>query len=207
MKILTEYLAENFLETAGFKIAQRVLTKNKQEAYEIAKKLGFPVVLKLASNKLLHKSEKNAVKLNINEENFSQSYDELNKIKIHKQGIIIQKYIPGKQILLGLKRDPTFGHVLLAGIGGIYTEIIKDTAMRIPPINKKEAQKMLKELRSYKILAGFRGEKVNTDLITENILKLSDLAHKYPSIKELDINPLIVNEHHAQIVDARIIFE
>lgn len=207
MRILTEYSAENFLEENGFEIVTRILVQNKDQALQAAKHLGFPVVLKISSNELLHKSEKNAVKLNINEANLNQAYEELNKIKIEKQGIIVQKYINGKFILLGLKRDPTFGQVILVGIGGIYTEIIKDTSMRITPINKSEAEKMLKELKSYKILEGYRGEKVNINLITETLVKLSKVSEKYPNIKELDINPLIVNEHYAKIVDARIIFE
>lgn len=207
MKILTEYSAENLLEAEGFEIVPRILAHNNQQAFFAAKKLGFPAVLKISSDKLLHKSDKNAVKLNVREENFLSVYDELEKIKIEKQGIIVQKFLHGKYIFLGLKKDTTFGHIILVGIGGIYTEIIKDTSMRITPINKHQAEEMLKELKSYKILSGFRGEKVNIDLIVKNILKLSELSKKYPNIKELDINPLIVNEHHAKIVDARIIFE
>lgn len=207
MKILTEYSAENLLEAEGFEIVPRILTHNNQQAFLAAKKLGFPVVLKISSDKLLHKSDKNAVKLNIREDNFLRAYDELEKIKIEKQGIIVQKFLHGKYILLGLKRDRTFGHVIVVGLGGIYTEIMKDVSMRITPINKHQALEMLQELRSYKILSGFRGEKVNIDLIVKNILKLSELSKKYPNIKELDINPLIVNEHFAKIVDARIIFE
>ena len=207
MKILTEYLAENFLEEEGFKIVQRILTHNKDQALNAAKHIGFPVVLKISSNSLLHKSEKNAVKLDIKEENFSKTYDELDLIKIEKQGIIVQKYINGKFILLGLKKDPTFGHIILVCVGGIYTEIIKDTAMRITPINKNQALEMVKELKSYKILGGFRGEKVNINLIVEALLKLSKISQRCPSIKELDINPLIVNENSAEVVDARIIFD
>lgn len=207
MKILTEFNAENFLEAEGFPIVPRILAKSKHEAYLAGKKLGFPVVLKVSSDELLHKSEKNAVKLNIDQFKFEKAYDELDSIPVKKHGIIVQKFLHGKYILLGIKKDPTFGHVVVAGLGGIYTEITRDVSMRITPIKKSDAVEMLKELKSYKILEGFRGEKVNIHLIVEQILALSALAEKYPNIKELDINPLIVNEHHARVVDARIVFE
>lgn len=207
MKILTEFNAENFLEAEGFPIVPRILAKSKHEAYLAGKKLGFPVVLKVSSEELLHKSEKNAVKLNIDQFKFDKAYDELDKIPIKKQGIVVQKFLNGKYVLLGLKKDPTFGHVIVAGLGGIYTEIIKDVSMRITPIKRQDAIDMLKELKSYKILEGFRGEKVNINLIVEELLKLSKLSEKYPNITELDINPLIANEHSARVVDARIVFE
>lgn len=207
MKVLTEYLAENFLEKEKFEIVPRILVQTNEQALKAAEHLGFPVVLKISSDKLLHKSEKNAVKLNIERENLEKEYNELNNMPIEKGGIIVQKYINGKFIILGLKKDPTFGHVILVGIGGIYTEIIKDTAIRITPINRTQALAMLKELKSYRILEGFRGERVNIRLILDYLMKLSDLSKKYPNISELDINPLIVNESSAKVVDARIIFE
>ena len=163
--------------------------------------------MKLASPELLHKSDKNAVKLNINEDNFEKAYNELMKIPVKKDGVILQKFMHGKDILLGLKKDPTFGHVIVVGIGGIYAEVMKDVSMRIVPIKKSDAVEMLKELKSYKILEGFRGEKVNINLIVDELMKLSKLSEKYPEIKELDINPLIANEHHVKVVDARIIFD
>ena len=206
MDILTEYKAEAFLEKEGFPVAQRTLCTTEEQALKTAKKNDFHVVLKVASDELLHKSEHNAVRLNITQENFHQTYKELNTLKIKKQGIIVQNYIHGKYLLIGLKKDLVFGHVLAVGMGGIYTEVIKDVAFRVVPVEKKDIKEMLQELKSFKILSGFRGEKVNLTLIENILLKISSLAEKYPSIQELDINPLIVNEKEAKIVNARIVF-
>ena len=185
---------------------QQKLCKDAQGAVDFAKKNGFPVVLKIASDKLLHKTDAQAVKLNISQETFHQAYQELNNIKIQKEGIIVQKHVHGQYLLIGLKKDPTFGHVLAAGMGGIYTEILKDVSFRVTPVEKKDIQEMLQELQGYPLLKGYRGEKINLKLIQECLLKISKLAEKHPNIEELDINPLIVNEKEAFIVDARIVF-
>ena len=110
-------------------------------------------------------------------------------------------------IITGLKKDPTFGHVIAFGVGGIFTEIIKDVVFRVCPISKKDAIEMIKEIKAYKILEGTRGEKpVNFYSLLRVLLALSELSKKYENIEELDINPLIVNEKNAKIVDARIVF-
>lgn len=207
MKILTELEAEDFLEKEGLNVVKRKLTKNFKEAEDFANKIGFPVVLKISSTELLHKTEKDAVILNVTKDSLKQSYEKLNDMKIKKEGILIQKHIPGEYLILGLKKDPIFQHTILIGFGGILTELIKDTSLRITPINKIESEKMLRELKSYPLIEGFRGKKLNKEKIIENLIKVSKLPEKYPNIKELDINPLIVSEKEAIIVDARIIFE
>ncbi len=206
MKVLTEYSAEEFLESNGFPVVERRVFSNSHEAYDYAKKLSFPVVLKIASNKLLHKSDVNAVRLNVYSEDFFKIFDELRDMKIEKEGVLVQKFVHGKYVLIGLKKDETFGHVIAVGLGGIFAEVIKDVSFRVVPIDKKEVFEMLKELKGFGILSGYRGEKVNIDLIVKMILMVSRLAEKYPEILELDINPLVVNSKSARIVDARIVF-
>jgi len=204
MKILTEVEAENFLEKEGFKVVKRKLTKNYKEAENFAYKVSFPVVLKISSRNILHKTENNALILNITKDTLKKSYQ---KLANKKEKILIQKQIPGESLIMGIKKDPTFKHTLLVGFGGVLTELIKDTSLRITPINKKEAKEMLEELKSHPLIDGFRGKKLNKEKIIENLIKVSKLPEKYPNIKELDINPLIVSEKEATIVDARIIFE
>jgi acetyl-CoA synthetase (ADP-forming) len=208
MKSLNEYEAENFLEKNKFKIAKRFLAKNPEQAMNYSKKLGFPVALKIIGKNILHKSDIGGVFLDLqNESQVKESFQKLKKIKNFK-ACLVQKYIPGEYVLIGLKKDPSFGHVLVVGLGGIYTEIIKDVSFRVCPINKKDALEMLKELKSYKLLTGIRGQKqVNINKIVNIITKVSSLSKKYPKIKELDINPLVVNEKDAVIVDARIVFD
>ncbi len=205
MKILTEYGTEEFLARVSFPVANRRLFLDEREAYLFANKIGFPVVLKVVSDKLVHKSEINAVRLDVYRDNFFSVFRELSKMKLEKDGIAVQKFIHGKHILIGLKKDETFGHVIAVGLGGIYAEIIKDVSIRIVPINRTDAADMLKELKSYEILKGFRGEKADINLIADVIIKVSRLAQEYPNIIELDINPLIVNFSEAKIVDARIV--
>ena len=205
-QILTEYKAEEFLEEEGFPVVERMLFVDKDKAFEYAKSIGFPVVLKIASDKILHKTELNAIKLNVDENNFFKSFDELRKIKIEKNGIVVQKFLNGKNIIIGLKKDPVFGHIIVAGIGGIFAEIIKNVSFRVTPINKHEALEMLKELKGYNILSGYRGEKVDIKNIIKVILKVSKLAIDHPEITELDLNPLIVNPKYVKVVDARIVF-
>ncbi|MDD5651468.1 MAG: acetate--CoA ligase family protein [Candidatus Nanoarchaeia archaeon] len=199
MKVMNEKEAEDFLEKKGFNINKRGFASDLNKTKEIAKKIGYPVVLK--NIKLLHKSEKGGVKLQVNENNIDSAFKELksNEILIHKQ-------IEGKEFLLGIKKDPTFGYVIAFGLGGIYTEILKDVSFRIFPIEKKDAEKMVEELKFKKYYEA-RNIKVNKSLIIKNILKLNDLIKNNKKIVELDINPLIVNETSALVADARIVME
>ncbi len=207
MRVLSEYKAEQFLAREGFPIVDHVLVQTLAQAENAAKKYKNHIVLKIASDTLLHKSDMNAVRLDVHPDALTATFHDLQKIKTEKHGIIIQKHITGKQLIIGLKKDPTFGHVILVGIGGIYTEVIHDVSMRVTPISNHDALTMLQELKSYKILKGYRGEKINIQQLIDIIVHVSALATKYPTIKELDINPLIINEKDAHIVDARIIFD
>lgn len=205
MQVLTEKEAEDFLEKKGFPVVKRIYANNFDDVLSASKNIGFPIVLKIVSKKIIHKSDVNGVKLNIkNNEELKKSFEELKKIKFF-EGVVVQKYIEGKYILVGLKKDPTFGPVLAFGLGGIYTEILKDVSFRVCPVNKKEINEMITEIKGYKILEGTRGENgVNIDSISDVLVKLSELSQKY-DIQELDINPLIVNEEKSEIVDARIV--
>jgi len=207
MKVLAEKEAEEFLEKKGFPIAKRIFVKDFDGCLKAAKKISFPLVLKIASKKILHKSDVNGVRVNIKDEKeLEKAFNELKKIK-NFEGVMVQEYIEGKFVITGLKKDPTFGHVIAFGLGGIFTEIIKDVSFRVCPITKKEAIEMIKEIKAYKILNGTRGEKpVNFYSILRVLLALSELSKKFKDIQELDINPLIVNEKNAKIVDARIVF-
>ena len=206
MKILTEQEAENFLEKRKFPVARRLTAKTKEQALAAAKKLGFPLTLKIISKKILHKSIVNGVKLNINSnEDVEKAFDELKKIR-NFEAALVQKFIPGEYVLIGLKKDPTFGHVIAFGLGGIFTEVIKDVSFRVCPITKKDAEEMMHEIKGYAILKSDH-EKFNINAIKNILLKISALAQKNPKKKELDINPVVVNEKKATIVDARIIFE
>jgi len=206
MQVLTEYKAEEFLEKNHFNIVERKLFNNLSSALVYAGQIGFPVVLKLCSDHLAHKSDVNGVRLNVYRENFEKEFRALQKMKIKKDGIVVQKQLQGKYVLIGLKKDQTFGHVLVVGIGGIFAEIIKDVSYKVTPVNKKQAKEMLSELKGYKVLTGYRGERINIKEVIKAIINVSKLSKKYGNIEELDINPLVVNSREALIVDARIVF-
>ncbi len=205
MAVLLEKEAEDFLAKNKFNVVPHAVAKTGKEVISKAKKLGFPVVLKALSNDIIHKTEKGAVKVDLrNEKELMQAYQELKSIS---QKVLIQRFVPGDWFLVGLKKDPSFGHVLAFGLGGVYTEVLKDVSFRVCPVSTAEINMMLSETKAFEILSGARGKKYDLDSVKNLLLKVSSLAKKYPSIVELDINPLVVNAKQAVVVDARIVFE
>ncbi len=212
--ILTEDKAKKILKEHSIPVPKEELAENEEKAVEIAKKIGFPVVLKLISPDVLHRSDAKAIVLNVkNEEEVKEKFKEIIKnaknfnphAKI--EGVLVQEMLPqGREVIVGLIKDPQFGHVVMFGLGGIFVEILKDVSFRVAPINKKEALKMIKEIKGYKILEGTRGiSPSDIDAIADIIVKVSELGVKMPEIKELDINPLFAYEKGAVAVDCRII--
>lgn len=208
MRILTEKDAENFLEKNSFPVAERMTITKEEQIEGASKKIKFPVSMKIIGKDILHKTDVGGVKLNIKTlEEAKKAFCSLKKIHGF-QGVLVQKFIPGKYVLIGLKKTNEFGHVLAFGLGGIFTEVISDVSFRVCPIKEKDVAEMINEIKGKQILFGVRGQKsVNISAIKKILLKLSNLSLKYPDIKELDINPVIVNTKEAKIVDARIIFE
>ncbi len=207
MKVLVEKEAEDFLEKEGFPVAKRKVVKTEEEMLKAAKEIGYPLVLKVVSQKIIHKSDVGGVKTDLrNEEETKAAFKEIMSIK-DAEACLVQKFIIGDWFLIGIKKDATFNHVLAFGTGGIYTEVIKDVALRICPVSIEEVRKMMKETKSYKILEGIRGKRLNIESVENLLLKTSDLTKKYPNIQELDINPLVVNEKESVVVDVRIVLD
>jgi len=199
MLILKEHQAELFLKKEGFPVVESYLIKDKNSLIRHSKKISFPLVLK--NPEILHKTEKNAVITDVNKENLIKSYQNLKSKKV-----LMQKQLKGHELLIGIKKDNVFGHVIAFGIGGIFTEVLKEVSFRVLPVNKKEIISLIKENKAYNLLNS-RGKNISTKNIEGIILKLSKLIEKHPNIQELDINPLIVNEKEVKIVDARIILD
>ncbi|MBU4241616.1 MAG: acetate--CoA ligase family protein [Nanoarchaeota archaeon] len=185
------------------------MAASKKEAVRIAKNLGFPVVLKITSQKIIHKSDVKGVKLDLrNTEEVEKAYDEIMSKVSNKDidGILVQKMILGNYILIGMKRDESFGPVIAFGLGGIFVEVMKDVSFRIAPITTKDAKEMIKEIKGHKLLEGFRGsEKVDFDKLVELLLNVSKLSMENKDIKEIDFNPVVVNSKEAMVVDVRFI--
>jgi len=204
IKSVTLSYVFNMLKKYNTPLGEFRLTKDKNELPYLAESIGYPVVLKNVSQDIIHKTDAKGVILNI--ENEGQL-----KIAAENMGAteyLVQRFYPsGFEIIIGIKFDKNFGHVIVFGFGGIYTEIIKDTSMRILPINDEMAQQMIEELKGSIILKGFRGKKeADIDAIKRIMVGLSDMILENPYIHELDLNPVIVYEKGcgALIIDARM---
>jgi len=219
-KEIPEYTARDIIESYGFRLPKSILAKSAAEAKAAADKAGYPVVMKIASPDILHKSDVGGVKVGLkNAAEVEAAFDEI--IKRSKAavpnanilGVLVQEMIAGgKEVILGMSKDPQFGPMLIFGLGGIYVEVLKDVSFRIAPIIPREADEMINSIKSIALLKGARGEKpVDIESIKEGLLRLSQLVSDFPMIKELDINPLKVfpaeGKGGAVAIDARISIE
>lgn len=208
--------ALDIVESYGIPVVNRGLAKSREEILLIAEKIGYPIVMKIASPNILHKSDIGGVKLGISsKDELIEAYEEmLQSIKNSSsdariEGVLLQSQISGgTEVILGSKKDPQFGPVLVYGLGGIYTELMRDVAFRVAPLTPQEALEMVKETKSYKILSGARGQLPgNIESLVDCIVRFSALIHDHPDIAEIDINPLLVKPDGCLALDARIILE
>ncbi|MFQ5925030.1 MAG: acetate--CoA ligase family protein [Dehalococcoidia bacterium] len=213
---LTELESKQILKEAGINITEIRLARTKEETLSLTREIGFPVALKIVSPDVLHKSDAGGVKLSLNsEEEVAKAFDEIiSAIKAHEptaniQGVSVQNMArPGTEVIIGMSKDPQFGPVLMFGLGGILVEVLKDVSFRIVPLIRRDAHEMIKEIKGYPILEGYRGqEPANIAVLEEFLLKVSDFVERKPEIKELDINPIFAYSDGALAVDARVILE
>lgn len=213
---LTEIEAKKLLTEAGISCTDIKLAKTGKEAVTAAKKMGYPVALKIVSPQILHKTDVGGVKLNLNNEGeVIKAFDDIVKAaKKHKpkakiDGVSVQPMArPGIEVIIGMSKDQQFGPVLMFGLGGILVEVLKDVSFRIVPLTKRDAREMIKEIKGYPILQGYRGhEPANIEMLEDILLKVSEFVEKLPDIKELDINPIFAYKDGALALDARVILE
>ena len=215
---LLEQEALNVFKAYGLPVVDSAIATNEREAVKVAERFGYPVVAKIASPDILHKFDAGGVRLNLkNRDDVINSYREIvANVKSYKpgakiKGMTVQKMIEGgKEAIIGMNRDVQFGPLLMFGLGGIYVEAIKDVTFRLPPVRSLSAIRMIKSIRSYKILEGIRGEEPSDiNAIAECLERISQLVLDFESILELDINPLRVfnKGNGCKVVDARIIIK
>lgn len=188
------------------------LATSPEKATKIAKELGYPVVLKIISKDIVHKSDVGGVKVNLKtEEELTSAYEELLKSvkkkspKAKLEGVLVQKMESGIEAIIGMKRDPQFDAVIMFGLGGVFVEVLKDVSFRIAPIDKIQAEKMINEIQAIEILKGVRGEKpVKISALVDLLVKVSKLSITNKKILELDLNPVIVDEKSAKVADVRL---
>ena len=214
--LLTEIESKELLKASRIPVVETRLATSKAEAMELAAKLGFPVVMKIVSPDVVHKSDAGGVKLSIqNATQAGKAYTEiLANIKKHYPkakiiGVSVQKMAKqGIEIIIGMTKDAQFGPVIMFGLGGILVEVIKDVSFRIVPMTKRDASEMITEIKGYPILKGYRGQDpADVPYLEDLIVKVSEFVDKNPEIKELDLNPVFAYKDGAMAVDARIILE
>ena len=212
-RFLNELDAKNLLSEYGVPMAMSKVAGSQEEAVRIAGEIGCPVVRKILSPDIQHKTEAGCVYIGVGEEHVGKIYEEIMenasayKADAAIDGVLIQEMAAeGLEVIVGMKKDPQFGPVLMAGSGGIYVEVFQDIALRLLPIDEKEAVKMIKETKLYQIIRGARGTEYDMDALVGCLLKVSELAVDQPSIEEIDINPLFLYEkgQGAKGVDALI---
>ena len=206
------------LKAYGFPTPKSILGTTEEECVSAAREIGFPVVMKIASPDIIHKSDAGGVKVGVkNDEElliaFRSIMDSAKKYKADAEikGVLVQEMVKSaKETILGASQDPTFGPVIMFGLGGIYVEVLKDVVFRVAPIDAREATKMVESIKTIKLLKGVRGEKPSDlNAIADSLQRLSQLLVDFPEIKEFDINPLLVLEEGkgARVVDSRIILK
>jgi len=216
-EVLTEDEAKKILKYYNFPVVRTEVANNVEEAVAFAQQMGFPVVMKILSPQIIHKSDAGGVILNIHSEaEVRQAFETLiQRATAYNPdaqiiGATIQPMVQmkGTEIIIGGKTDPVFGPTILFGMGGVGVELFKDYAMGIPPLNTTLIKRLLEETKVFRLLKGYRGTPpANIKKLEETLLLFSQLLTDFPQIKEIDINPLLINEKDATILDARIIID
>jgi acyl-CoA synthetase (NDP forming) len=214
--VLTEVESKELLKQAGIDIIDTRLATSREEAISISQELGFPVALKVASPDIVHKSDAGGVKLGLGTaREVGKAYADILAAVGQKhpqariQGVSVQKMArPGVEVIIGMSKDGQFGPVLMFGLGGILVEVLKDVSFRLVPLARRDAAEMVREIKGYPLLEGYRGqEAVDISHLEELLLKVSDFVEQNPEVKELDLNPVFAYSDGAVAVDARVILE
>jgi acetyl-CoA synthetase (ADP-forming) len=209
-KTLSEYESMLVIESAGVPVAATALARSRKEAEQMAERIGYPVVMKGCSAELAHKTESGMVKLNVgNSEEAARVFDELTAKMKNLDGVLIEKMVKGsREFVIGLSRDPQFGPCVMFGLGGIFTEALKDVTFRVAPLSKEDALEMIDEIKTKKILGEFRGSPaVDREALAKALVGIGELGMSCDSIAEIDINPLIICGDKPVAVDALVVLK
>ena len=212
--VLTEIEAKQILQEAGIACSETKLASTKEEAVSLSNAIGYPVVLKISSVDITHKSDAGGVKVNLKDKAaVEKAFDEIMKScksqfpDANIEGISVQGMAKqGIEVIIGMTKDPSFGPVLMFGLGGVFVEVLKDVAFRIVPLERKDASEMIGEIQGKKLLAGYRGQDpADIPFLEDILLNLSAFVDKTPEIQEIDMNPIFAYKKGAVVVDARMI--
>src|SRR3989344_1011363 len=211
-KILSEQEIQTLFSAYDLPLPKQSLAKTSEEATAIAEEIGYPVILKINSPQILHKTDVGGIRANLKTaKEVQEAFDGIKKaVKAAKpnaqvDGILVQQFVPGgHEFIIGLTNDAAFGPLLMVGLGGIYTELFRDTAFRMAPIQEEDAYAILQELKGWKMLLGMRGqEQADIDALVQTLMSVSRLAAEHPEIKDMDLNPMLVSSDRIIVADAK----
>ena len=202
--VLPPELCDELLDAAGLKRPQTIVVKSKAQIREVAKSIQWPVVAKIVGP--LHKSDVGGVIVGVNTVDVLESaWDKFSKIN-QFEGVLIQQMVPGTEVILGAKKEEGYGHLVMFGLGGIFTEILKDSQFSLAPLGLKESEDLIRRIRSVKLLEGSRGQKgMSIPLLADYMTRLGRLVCDFPQISEVDFNPVKGEDENLFVVDCRII--
>jgi 3-hydroxypropionyl-CoA synthetase (ADP-forming) len=211
-KVITEETAKGVLSEYDISVPKFALVKDVDSAVTEARRLGFPLVAKIVSPQILHKTDVGGVKIGLEDEEsvkaaFNDMYDRLSK-DYDVKGVLLEKMVPkGVEMIVGLQNDPQFGPVMMVGLGGIFTELFKDVSFRVLPLTKEDALEMIEELQGKMLLKGYRGsEPINMEILTNALLNIGKLGYDIsPYYDSIDFNPVIIYPDSYYVADAKII--
>lgn len=212
--VLTEIESKQVLAGASIPVAETRLATAADEAVTVADEVGYPVVMKIVSPEITHKSDVGGVKVGVKTaEGVRAAFEEITGAARAAQpgatisGVAVQKMAPqGIEVIIGMSKDPQFGPVLMFGLGGVLVEVLKDVSFRIVPIERRDARQMIEEVQAYPVLQGVRGQDpADIGALEDLLLKLSEFIEANPQVAELDLNPVFAYKDGALAVDARIV--
>ncbi len=212
--LLNEVEAKRLLAEAGIPVTEARLARTREEAERLAEAIGYPVVLKVVSDDIPHKSDVGGVQLNLpDRQAVGAAYDRIlenvraRRPDAHIEGVSVQRQAPpGVEVIVGLTTDPQFGPVVMFGLGGVLVEVLQDVAFRVVPLTTRDAREMVREVKGFALLQGYRGASpADLTALESLLLKVSELAQRHPEIAELDLNPVFAYPDGALAVDARVV--
>jgi acetyltransferase len=197
----------SLLDAYKIPTAKWMMASNPEEAVAVAREIGFPVVVKVDAESIVHKSDVKGISLDVGEEEVKTVVEEMEeRFGAEKPRFLVQEFLPeGKEIIIGAKAEPGIGHLIVFGLGGVYVEVLEDVAFGITPVTAYEATDLITSVKSHKLLSGFRGEEgVDKVALAEILQRVSQLVTDFPDISEMDLNPVIAYGDKALVVDARM---
>ncbi len=208
-KVLSEHESKALLRAYGIPVTREIVATNQEELIKATRDIGYPLVIKGSSPDLIHKTEQGVVRIDLrNDEEARAAFQEImSSMQDHQKAVLVQEMVKGRrELMVGMTRDAQFGPCVMFGLGGIFTEILKDISFRVAPIEKRDAEEMMQEIKASKILGNVRGmPAADLEELSEILIKVGEMGLENDAVKEIDINPLILSGSKPVAVDALVV--